>query len=113
MSQNTNNALIGRAWAAHRAGKQAEAIKDFEQAMKSDAENVDAYYGLGLAQRAAGQHQAAKASFETAMQLAQTKKAAIQGEKGENNLETYEDDRYMMLIRMLTQRLEELHAKVG
>jgi tetratricopeptide (TPR) repeat protein len=112
MSQNTNDALIGKAWGAHRAGNNTEAIRDFEQVLKADKENVDAYYGLGLAQRAQGQYAAAKTAFEKALQFAQQKKVALQGVKQENNLETQEDDRYMMLIRMLNQRLEELSAKM-
>lgn len=113
MSQNSNDSLIGRAWGAHRANRNAEAIKDFEQVLKADRENVDGYYGLGLAQRASGQAAAAQASFEKALQLSQQKKAAIQGVKQENNVESYEDDRYMMLIRMISQRLEELKAVTG
>jgi tetratricopeptide (TPR) repeat protein len=113
MSSNNNDALIGKAWGAHRAQRNGEAIRDFEQVLKSDNQNVDAYYGLGLAQRASGQYDAARTAFEKALQLAQQKKDILQGGKQENNLETQEDDRYMMLIRMLNQRLEELKALVS
>jgi tetratricopeptide (TPR) repeat protein len=113
MAKNNTDSLIGRAWGAHRAGNNNEAIRDFEQVLKSDRENVDAYYGLGLAQRGAGQYAAARTSFETARDLAQQKKDVLQGGKQENNLETLEDDRYMMLLRMIGQRLEELSEKVG
>ncbi|HEX2619074.1 MAG TPA: tetratricopeptide repeat protein [Phototrophicaceae bacterium] len=111
MSQNVNDALIGKAWGAHRLGRNGEAIRDFEQVIKSDGQNVDAYYGLGLAQRASGQTAEAQAAFEKALALAKQKTAEIQGARHEHNLESDEDDRYMMLTRMLSQRLEELGRK--
>lgn len=111
MSQNSNDALIGRAWAAHRAGRNGDAIRDFEQAIKADSTSVDAYYGLGLAHRATQQYPAAAEAFNKALELSQQKLEEIRGNRLENNLESKEDDRYMMLNRMLAQRLEELQQK--
>ncbi|MBC8098977.1 MAG: tetratricopeptide repeat protein [Armatimonadetes bacterium] len=112
MSQNSTEALIGKAWQTHQAGRNADAIREFEQLVSANPENVDAYYGLGLAQRASGQPAAAQASWERALMLATTKLDAIRGiHKNEHNAETLDDDRYMMLIRMISQRIEEVSVQ--
>ncbi|MBC8171249.1 MAG: tetratricopeptide repeat protein [Anaerolineae bacterium] len=111
MSQNSNDILIGRAWASHRAGRNGDAIRDFEQAIKADSRNVDAYYGLGLAHRATEQYPAAETAFTKALELSQHRLEEIRGNRRENNVESSDDDRYMMLNRMLAQRLEELKLK--
>jgi len=60
-----------------------------------------------LAFRAAGDNASAKSSFETALRITERELAAIR--KGErNDLSTTRDDRYMMLIRMLGQRIAEV-----
>jgi tetratricopeptide (TPR) repeat protein len=100
--------LIGDAWDMHRKGDNASAERAFESALQKDANSVDAHYGLGLAKRAAGDRAAAKASFEKAKSLAEQFLAEIRSGSALNDLTTTKDDRYMMLIRMLQQRLTEV-----
>lgn len=100
--------LIGDAWELHRKGDQAGSARLFEDALRRDAESVDAYYGLGLAKRAAGDRDGARSQFEQAGKLAERLLAEIRAGKGSNDLSTTRDDRYMMLIRMIQQRLEEV-----
>lgn len=114
MSQIANHAQIGDAWNLHRQGNNSEAIRGFEAAVKSAPNDVDAYYGLGLAQRANKQYDQAVQSFQTALDLAKTTLEKLRSEsKVENSLTTTNDDRYMMLIRMLGQRLEEAKRLKG
>lgn len=113
MAQNTIKTQIGNAWAAHRAGRNADAIREFEQILRVESDNVDAHYGLGLARRASHDYAGAKEAFDTALQLAKQKLDVLQGEKHQLNPETYEDDRYMMLTRMIGQRQTELKQLAG
>jgi len=99
---------IGDAWDLHRKGDHVTAARSFEEVLKTETENVDAYYGHGLAKRASGDKAAAKASFEKAKSLAERNLAEIRAGKTSNDLTTNKDDRYMMLTRMLQQRLAEL-----
>ncbi|MBK8134929.1 MAG: tetratricopeptide repeat protein [Chloroflexi bacterium] len=99
---------IGDAWAMHRKGDHVNAARAFEDVLRTEAENVDAHYGLGLAKRAAGDKSAAKASFEKAKSLAERNLAELRTNNPSNDLKTNKDDRYMMLTRMLQQRLAEL-----
>jgi hypothetical protein len=75
---------------------------------------MDALYGLGLALRADGDNAGAKEAFESALDIAQNalkaedEVSAAEGHHGISNLETYEDDRLLMLQRMLHQRIEEV-----
>jgi Tfp pilus assembly protein PilF len=107
------DAQIGRAWGMHREGRHMDAIKEFEQAIQVAPHSVDAYYGLGLAQRANGQETQAVESFKKSLDIATKKLQAIReldDVDGDipNNLVTLEYDRYMMLKRMIAQRLAEL-----
>ncbi|MCB9454600.1 MAG: tetratricopeptide repeat protein [Anaerolineaceae bacterium] len=110
---------ISQAWNLYRQGQPDTAIVEFERILSADRDNVDALYGIGLAQRAAGQYEAAVKSFETALQLVKAiseKQTAtrreVYGDKlaTQNDPSTPEDDRYMMLVRMLTQRVTESKA---
>lgn len=118
MSKETISTQIGKAWHSHREGRNAEAIAEFNRIIKEAPENVDAFYGLGLAQRTDGQNEAAIKSFQKAYSLA---KEAIgkfgvgreeETENAEDNLlrRSGHDDRYAMLQRMIQQRLTELNA---
>jgi tetratricopeptide (TPR) repeat protein len=119
MSRESVPAQIGKAWQSQHEGRNAEAIAEFNRILKEAPESVDAYYGLGLAQRADGQQEAAIKSFQKALALA--KEAAskygvaqeeIETQNREDNLlrNSGQDDRYMMLRRMIRQRLAELIA---
>ena len=91
---------LGRAWALHRQGQNDAAVKEFDALLQLSADNMDALYGRGLAERGVGQIEAARASFEKCL--------------GRINvaLETSPDeDRYQMLQKMTSQRLSELKAK--
>lgn len=103
---------IGEAWKQHRMGNNPAAIEIFEEILKNRPDHLDALYGLGLSRRANGETAWAVEAFKKALMLAtealntEEKKAPMSG----NNLETYDDDRYMMLSRMIKQRLAELDS---
>lgn len=113
MSQmSTVGSQIGNAWGSLRQGNHNEALTAFETILKDAPRNVDAYYGLGLAQMKAGQESKAIETFQKALETAQELLQAIRGQMGgtdsQNSIETTEDDRYMMLTRMIRQRLMEM-----
>ena len=88
----------------------------FESIISTTPDNVDALYGLGLAHKAAGDLNAAADAFSRALEKAESALSAVktasqaEGSLGDNDLETNFDDRYMMLTRMLSQRLEDVGA---
>lgn len=114
MSTMHTEERIGEAWRMHRNGDLNSAREIFDDIISRKPESLDAYYGLGLVQRAAGETDAAVTSFQRAYALAKQGFSAVrltssvEGHTGGNDLDTYEDDRYMMLIRMIGQRLTEL-----
>lgn len=120
MAQQSNIAQeIGSAWAAHREGNQEQALKGFEQAISRQPDSVDAHYGMGLVLRKLNKDDAALQSFQKALELAQEALSALRrvaeagGQAGTgNDLGSTEDDRYMMLIRMLKQRVVEMGGTV-
>ncbi|MFN8448577.1 MAG: tetratricopeptide repeat protein [Anaerolineae bacterium] len=88
---------LGRAWALHRQGQNDAAIHEFSSLLQTSANNVDALYGLALAQRSGGQIEAAQVTFERCLtQIGE----AIQSHPRE--------DRYQMLQKMTRQRIDEL-----
>ena len=107
---------VGQAWRLHREGDNDGAIRQFESILSTSPDNVDALYGLGLAQKAVGDNAAAADAFRQALDNAEAALAAARtasqadGVMGDNDLETNFDDRYMMLTRMLNQRLEDVGA---
>lgn len=119
MSTIRTESLIGRAWRLHREGNNRTAIEEFEKILRTTPNDVDTHYGLGLALRADGQNAAAIESFTKAMELSQRAYDAsrqlseAEGHHGSNDLETTEDDRFMMLHRMIGQRLRELGVNTG
>jgi Tfp pilus assembly protein PilF len=108
MSSENIAADIGRAWRYQREGKADAAIGEFERILKQDANNIDANYGMGLAQRSVGKNENAIKYFRRALELVQAAEKTRNHTPGERNMP--EDDRYMMLGRMLNQRLAELKA---
>lgn len=107
---------VGEAWKQHRMGNNPAAIEIFEDILKSRPDHLDALYGLGLARRANGETAWAVEAFKKALMLAnealnmEDKKSALDGHVGGNDLTKYDDDRYMMLTRMIKQRLAELDS---
>lgn len=105
---------IGEAWRLHRDGSNDKAISIFKEIIQKTPDNVDAHYGLGLAQKASGDKASAADAFQKALNLAEAALNAVktasnvEGHHGTNDLDTNEDDRYMMLSRMLKQRLEDV-----
>jgi tetratricopeptide (TPR) repeat protein len=114
MSQWRNaDPKIGEAWAMHRDDRNRDAIARFEEALTIVPHSVDAHYGLALALRAEGETERAIEMFKKAHEIAQRKLESIRSlddvdDNIANNLNTTEDDRYMMLSRMINQRLAEL-----
>lgn len=107
---------VGQAWRLHRDGDNEGAIRAFDSIISANPENVDALYGLGLAHKAAGNPSEAADAFSRALEKTESALSAVQtashaeGNLGDNDLETNFDDRYMMLTRMLSQRLEDVGA---
>jgi tetratricopeptide (TPR) repeat protein len=108
---NDMTTLISQAWRYQREGRATAAVAEYERILKQDADDLDALYGMGLAQR--DDHQKGKATeyFQRALDLVESAAAARRPvssgeERVANN--TPEDDRYMMLGRMIKQRLMEL-----
>lgn len=114
MSTLANEERIGAAWRLHRDGKHAAAIEMYQDILKRTPSNLDALYGLGLAFRNNGDLVKARESLQKAFDIAQraldgvASASEAEGHHGANDLDTYEDDRFMMLSRMLQQRLGEL-----
>jgi thioredoxin-like negative regulator of GroEL len=100
--------MIGDAWELHRKGDQAAAQRLFEDVLQRDSESVDAHYGLGLVKRASGDKAGARAAFESSRSLAKSALEALRAGRETNDLSTTKDDRYMMLLRMIDQRIAEV-----
>ena len=101
MAKNQDYAQqLGSAWALHRKGQNDDAIREFSSLLQLSANNMDALYGLGLAQRSSGKLDDARTSFSRCVEAIGT---ALK--------EQPREDRYQMLNRMAKQRLDELKAK--
>ena len=116
MSTMASAERIGAAWRLHRDGDNSGAVRMFQDIIASTPDSVDARYGLGLAQKALGDNGAAADSFRQALSITEQALSAVQlasqaeGHHGDNDLDTNFDDRYMMLTRMLNQRVNEVSA---
>ncbi len=110
MSTPTLAARIGQAWRFEREGKTQAAIAEFERILEEAPDDTDALYGMALAQRAAGHRDAAIEHFQKALQHIEAAMAARPRGDGHHERNTPEDDRRMMLARMIRQRLAELKA---
>ncbi len=106
---------IGEAWRLYRANDTVSAIEMFKQIISEAPDSVDGYYGLGLAQKASKDTAGAASSFQQALRLARTALEAYTRHEHEEGhrvsaVNSTDDDRMMMLIRMLGQRLTEVGA---
>jgi len=115
MSSNpTNTTNVSNAWRLQREHKASSAVPEFQKILNQDADNIDALYGLGLALRDSGNTEGAITNFQRCLELvdaaALARRPAATGEEEHRVANTPEDDRYMMLSRMLKQRLTELKA---
>ena len=97
MNQDQFAAQLGQAWGALRQGQNADAIRGFEQILKSDSSHLDALYGLAMSQAEQGQKDSARTTFEKCLELTRAALAAKPG-----------TDRFELLIRMIQQRIHEL-----
>lgn len=101
---------VRRAWQQQREGNSAAAMDAFAEIVKAHPDDIDARYGLGIAQKAAGMSTAAVSSFREALSLVE-RGQHMQEEKhsdsADDRIRTPEDDRLTMLARMLTQRIAE------
>lgn len=109
---------IANAWKLHREGNNSAAVAEFRKVTDVAHDSVDAHYGLGLALRADGDIEGSAKAFQTSYDLTTSALAAVrkvaeaEGTIG-NNLNITDDDRYMMLTRMLKQRLFEVGVTVN
>jgi Flp pilus assembly protein TadD len=104
---------IGEAWQLHRMNNNPAAITIFQEILDKNPKDIDALYGLGLAQRAYGENNAAIDTFEQALEVAQNGLKAFDNSlmldgKVSNSPNTDQDDRFLMLSTMIKQRLAEL-----
>jgi Flp pilus assembly protein TadD len=103
---------VTQAWDHLREGRTDQALSAFETTLRSHPEDVDAHYGLGLTQQRLKHRDDAVETFSKALALlAEQQKLVIRNEaQTRDNMRTPEEDRYMMLSRMVQQRLDELNA---
>jgi tetratricopeptide (TPR) repeat protein len=104
--------LVSQAWNRQRQGNPDAAITEFQRIVQQHPKDIDANYGLALAQKAVGQTEAAIKTFKNTLELIEDSRNIYESTRertGEqDNIKTPEDDRYMMLSRMVRQRLAEL-----
>ena len=92
---------LGQAWRSHVSGRDEVALNEFEKIASASPDDLDALYGLGLAQRSAGKQDEAIATFERILAL--LAKLTPDDEDMQNRLE--------MLRRMAVQQLQFLGVK--
>ena len=113
--QDTIRDLVSKAWNYQREGKADTAAAEFEKIVQKYPQDIDANYGLGLALKSAGQVDKAMEAFKTALELVAESKKTYDATKEQQSpeqetIKTPEDDRFMMLSRMVSQRLSELQG---
>ena len=113
MSSNpVNTSNVSNAWRYQREHQAGTAVTEFEKILKQDADNIDALYGYGLALRDSGKTADAITQFQHALELVEAaalaRRPASMGDDERRVANTPDDDRYMMLARMIKQRLSEL-----
>lgn len=113
MAEERNKERIGEAWAMHRNGNHTGAIEIFEDIVRNYPEEIDALYGLGLARRSDGDAPASTEAFNKALTIANERLSTLDGgaDVTANLLDSDDDDRLLMLRRMISQRIEELEAR--
>jgi tetratricopeptide (TPR) repeat protein len=94
--------MIAEAWKSHRQGFHDKATEEFKQILQQNPDHADALYGLGLAQKAAGNNQAAIEAFT---QLEEKIANLSREEK-----ETGHPGQYFMLANMVQQQLRSLQG---
>ena len=103
---------ISKAWHHHREGRASDAMKEFQTIVQQFPKDIDANYGLGLAQKNSGDVDGAIKSFKNALELIvqskQSYEASHEQSQDPDHIKTPEEDRFMMLTRMVKQRLSEL-----
>ena len=109
---------ISNAWRLHREGDSDAAINGFQAILAGDSQNIDALFGIGLAYRASGQNDRAVESFHAAQSALEAWEkdrvdASKSGESEDGPLVLTdpiagEGDYYIILSRMIRQRLAEL-----
>lgn len=67
---NSAEAHNNLGWGLYGQKQLVEAVKEFQEAIRLDAQLFDAHYGLGLAHKAAGARVQAEAAFRAAHALA-------------------------------------------
>lgn len=108
MSSENLDSQVGQAWRLERDGNAKAAIDAFDKILAKDSNHIDANYGMGVALRRDGQNQKAATHFKKALEQVETAAAARHPVASETRIRnTPEDDRLMMLTRMLKQRIAE------
>ena len=116
MAEDTG-AQIAKAWEHHREQRNNDARREFEAILKTEPDDIDALYGLGLVLRATGEKAEAISAFQKAFKLSEV--AATEDIAHEHDANALVEDtlsvaghnpRYTMLCRMIQQRLKELDA---
>ncbi len=97
-NQNNLDAKIGAAWQSHYDGKDEEAINKFLALLEEAPDNVDVYWGLGLAYRDMRDTEQAMKAFKKVKELVTNYLANETGELG----------RYFMLNRMVDQQIQQM-----
>ena len=120
MDEQLTRQKISEAWRQHREGQHGAAIDGFQAVLDEEPAQVDALYGIGLAFRADGQAKRAIDSFSSAQEaLAAAEKERVAGKAERQDADTPltindpiagDDDRFLILSRMINQRLAELGA---
>lgn len=98
MAEQDIDAKIGEAWKAHYEGKDEVAIERFRQIVDEAPDNIDAFWGLGLSYRDAGNKTGAVEAFQRVKAMVT---AMLETETGELG-------RYFMLNRMVDQQLHQM-----
>lgn len=115
MSQNNLSESVSRAWNHQREGHADTAVAEFQKLVQQNPRDIDANYGLALAQKKVGQTEAAIKTFKNTLELIAESKKAYESSRTRSDeldmIKTPEDDRFMMLNRMVQQRLAELEKK--
>lgn len=102
---------VRQAWNLQREGRSETAVAEFQKIVQQHPNDMDANYGLGLAQKKANETEAAIQTFNKTLELIEKNRKAHEARRDPNdldNIRTPEDDRLQMLSRMVRQRLSEL-----
>jgi Flp pilus assembly protein TadD len=94
------NSPLGQAWRSHTVGRDDSAVEEFQKIASTSPEDIDVLYGLGLAQRGAGQFEEAMVTFKKVLAMLE-------------EMEPEDDDefnRVQMLTRMVNQQIKFLEA---